>query len=393
MRKTTIKIAAAFALTALGNQAVEAQSYGADINQNDGVIIRANNDSSNHYEFIRFQIGGSTTVAEMNHNSFIFNGRAGGVNPVGAHVGFRSNRGIDIYSNADHNNASGENIRFRVGTPSGSYTVAEVDKDGLRIVRLKARNTTLPIRVGSTDVADFSSSRIAFRKNLILNTSSNNRIGIGTLSPETSIHLTTGNVRIDGGGSFQSHGPVLLRPDVDNTSDDVIAFMNSSNQESARIHDGRLRLNTINGVGSEIHSTGGLVLRPDIENNGGDDFVSFRNTNGQEKTRIQDGTITTDRVVLNVGSFPDYVFAKDYSLMPLNEVADYIKENKHLPNMPSEAEVVANGMSLGQINTVLVEKVEELTLHTINQEDKINTLMKELELLKSALKDVLAKQN
>lgn len=95
--------------------------------------------------------------------------------------------------------------------------------------------------------------------------------------------------------------------------------------------------------------------------------------------------IVANKVTLNVGSFPDYVFSKDYNLMPLQEVATYIKKHKHLPNMPSEAEVVANGMDIKQINTVLVEKVEELTLHTIKQEEKINTLLKELEAIKKAL--------
>ena len=97
-------------------------------------------------------------------------------------------------------------------------------------------------------------------------------------------------------------------------------------------------------------------------------------------------TIRTDNLILSTNSFPDYVFSKDYNLMSLKEVSDFVSKNHHLPNMPSEKEVVENGMSIGQINKVLVEKVEELTLYTIEQENKINQLIKEINSIKSSLK-------
>ncbi len=91
------------------------------------------------------------------------------------------------------------------------------------------------------------------------------------------------------------------------------------------------------------------------------------------------GRVVANRIALDVGSFPDYVFDESYDLMPLEEVEAFIQKNKHLPKMPSETEVVKNGMDVAQINTILVEKVEELTLYTI-------ALKKELENLKNELK-------
>ena len=71
----------------------------------------------------------------------------------------------------------------------------------------------------------------------------------------------------------------------------------------------------------------------------------------------------------------------------------YIEENKHLPNMPSESEVVSNGMNVSQINTTLVEKIEELTLYTISQEEKLQSqdqkialLLKKIEALETSIK-------
>jgi hypothetical protein len=71
--------------------------------------------------------------------------------------------------------------------------------------------------------------------------------------------------------------------------------------------------------------------------------------------------------------------------MPLLKVAQFIKKYKHLPNMPTEKEVVAQGMNVGQINTLLVEKVEELTLYTIDQETKISKQEKAIENLTARL--------
>ncbi|EAY29520.1 hypothetical protein [Microscilla marina] len=95
------------------------------------------------------------------------------------------------------------------------------------------------------------------------------------------------------------------------------------------------------------------------------------------------GDLTANRVRLNVGTFPDYVFAKDYDLMPLEQVEAYIKANQHLPKVPAAAKVIKEGMDVGQINILLMEKVEELTLHTIEQHKQIKQLMQEVKALKT----------
>jgi len=69
--------------------------------------------------------------------------------------------------------------------------------------------------------------------------------------------------------------------------------------------------------------------------------------------------------------WPDYVFSKDYKLLPLHDVEEYITENQHLPNIPSSAEVESNGVELGAINALLLQKVEELTLYIIQMEKRL----------------------
>lgn len=73
---------------------------------------------------------------------------------------------------------------------------------------------------------------------------------------------------------------------------------------------------------------------------------------------------------------PDYVFEKSYSLPSLDEVKSYIDENKHLPEVPSAREMEAKGIDVGEMNMLLLKKVEELTLYVIALKQEVNELKK-----------------
>ncbi|BFP40639.1 hypothetical protein FGF1_14840 [Flavobacteriaceae bacterium GF1] len=77
------------------------------------------------------------------------------------------------------------------------------------------------------------------------------------------------------------------------------------------------------------------------------------------------------KVDLNVPA-PDYVFKEGYDLKSLQEVQDYIKEHGHLPNIPSAQEMEENGIELGGMNMKLLEKIEELTLYVLQQEEELD---------------------
>jgi hypothetical protein len=72
--------------------------------------------------------------------------------------------------------------------------------------------------------------------------------------------------------------------------------------------------------------------------------------------------------IANENGWADYVFEEDYVLMPTAELEAYIKEHKHLPGVPSAQEVVEEGIDLAEMNKILLEKVEELTLRVIELE-------------------------
>ncbi len=87
-----------------------------------------------------------------------------------------------------------------------------------------------------------------------------------------------------------------------------------------------------------------------------------------------DGTLYSRKVKVNVYQWPDYVFNQDYSLMSLNEVKSYIEINNHLPEVPSAEEAEMDGIDVGEMNKILLQKIEELTLYIIQQEERITQL-------------------
>jgi hypothetical protein len=90
----------------------------------------------------------------------------------------------------------------------------------------------------------------------------------------------------------------------------------------------------------------------------------------------------------------DFVFEKDYELMPLNELEKFVKEQKHLPEIAPAKEMEKNGTDLGNLNSKLLQKIEELTLYTIEQNKKLelqNTKIEEQSQELKALKEKIAK--
>lgn len=92
-----------------------------------------------------------------------------------------------------------------------------------------------------------------------------------------------------------------------------------------------------------------------------------------------DGIARSREMILNLTNpWPDFVFEKDYSLMPLQELGTYIERNGHLPNVPSAMDVEKEGIAIGEMQGVLLQKIEELTLYLLEQEKRINELEQQL---------------
>ena len=129
----------------------------------------------------------------------------------------------------------------------------------------------------------------------------------------------------------------------------------------------------------------------------GPDFGSFPAltglANADDYRLFVRGGILAEEVRIRLQSdWADYVFSDDYKLPTLKETEAFINENKHLPNMPSAKQVEEEGIEMGNIIKLQQEKIEELTLYTIEQEKKLEKQGEEIELLKSQMELLLSKQ-
>ncbi|MBC7775795.1 MAG: hypothetical protein H7246_10215 [Phycisphaerae bacterium] len=130
--------------------------------------------------------------------------------------------------------------------------------------------------------------------------------------------------------------------------------------------------------GLDFYTAGANRMR--IENNGKVVIGPLETTTpGNYNLYVKNGILTelVKIAVYNTANWADYVFSPDYKLKPLHEVEAFVKENKHLPNVPSAQEIVENGLDLAQMQAKQMEKIEELTLYLIEMKKEIEALKTE----------------
>jgi hypothetical protein len=115
--------------------------------------------------------------------------------------------------------------------------------------------------------------------------------------------------------------------------------------------------------------------------------VGIGTTNPGTYLLAVNGNVHAQQVNVDLTGWSDYVFKRSYVLRPLTEVQAYIDQNHHLPDMPSEQQVIKDGLNLGEMNKLLMKKVEELTLYLIDDNKKSSAQQTELNQQKQKLLD------
>jgi hypothetical protein len=93
------------------------------------------------------------------------------------------------------------------------------------------------------------------------------------------------------------------------------------------------------------------------------------------------GKVSAQQIVVHINGWADDVFDADYELMPLDDLEAYVQRERHLPGVPPQRDVERDGIDLAQTNEMLLRKVEELTLHAIDQQKQIEELERRIDAL------------
>ena len=200
------------------------------------------------------------------------------------------------------------------------------------------------------------------------------KVGIRTTSPDETLHVNgTTTITADIGVPTSNHwqtGSHTLELQNSDQGEVVLSFHRAGHSNAAIKHpaSGGIAFSA-NGEYDETHMY--------LKSNG---YVGVGTTNPDAKLAVN-GNIHTKEVKVDLVGWPDYVFEDSYQLPTLSQVEKHIKENGHLQNIPSAKEVEKNGVKLGEMNKLLLEKIEELTLYTIDQEKEIKVLRQKINTL------------
>jgi hypothetical protein len=239
--------------------------------------------------------------------------------------------------------------------------------------------------LGISDMA-FSTNTNAAQ--MILKPSGN--VGINTTSPLQKLHVHNGGILISG-ATPGFGGPQLIFSDNLTTHPNgrwAIEYMTAT---ATRPNMGGLNFWTpFNSGGSGTAGNYTLFLKDNgkigmgVTDDNTDAKFCATALDGNHRLYVNGGILTTGITVANYCSltWPDYVFENQYKLRPLAEVEAFIKQNKHLPNIPSGKEIEEKGLNLATMQSLQMEKIEELTLYLIEMKKEIETLKKENAALK-----------
>jgi len=137
--------------------------------------------------------------------------------------------------------------------------------------------------------------------------------------------------------------------------------------------------------GSNLNLNAGFVIAPWGTNGYGGLRME---ANGNTELR---GNLRAPKVVVDAQWWPDFVFHSNYNLMPLQDVKTYIQKHSHLPGMPSQDSVLNNGQDVGELQKLQQQKIEELTLYSIAQDEKLKAQEAKLHELEQKLNAILNK--
>lgn len=276
-----------------------------------------------------------------------------------------------------------------VGTPVGSLFFKSLTGGGY------AEGAAMRVMAAASEKSGFMPMNFVFETGdteLVerFRINADGKIGVNVSSPLARFHLAsylnqTGSsesiFRISGGASISPAEFDVFQHPTEN--DHLLATL----EGEFRVSRGDVFVEDKN---VEI-AKGKLLVREDnVEVHRGKLLVNTNEEIGEHQVLINGSIIATEAWIKEYPNWPDYVFAPEYELMPLKDLKAYIEEHGHLPEIPTALEVEEKGFAMGEMQSLLLKKVEELTLHLLEERKARLILEKNLENLNELLQELIS---
>ncbi|MCZ4254597.1 hypothetical protein O4H53_03525 [Sulfitobacter sp. G21635-S1] len=289
-------------------------------------------------------------------------------------------------------------FRLSAGAPENALFMAPTGRIGLKTsmplrelhmvdantvtLRMDQRGGSAPVQVWDINanhnafyVTDISNSTTPYRiepgaPSDSFSIESNGFIGLGTNAPEELLHIRTTADNTDAFALFDAAGSgsdSAFRLRQNGVTPTTWEFRNQ--QDSGRLNVGIAGGNT--------------PLK--IDNTANNNLLRL-GRNGRPDEVVVTGKLVVNNTEMNV---PDYVFEPGYKLKTLAEVDQFIAENGHLPGVPSAADVAATGLDMTRMQLAQLEKIEELTLHSISQDKQLSAQQEEIAQLRAMVETLV----
>ena len=347
---------------------------------------------NNRVGYLKFDLSGvSGTITDIQLQFTIYSDEGSGNIDI--------NKGTsDTWTEANLSSANKPSLGALLGSINKSYVVGATETvnlnsslSGTGILSLVLTQTS----GNDTDFASVENSNTAMRPKLIVTYSTS---GGDTQAPSTPV-ITSSNIgetSVDLNWSATDDTAVtaytLFQDGVEitgigNTTSRNITGLNAATTYTftARAYDAANNESGIGTLNVTTNSSGGGNTNGAWATSGANIYFEGGNvgigTSTPDEKLAVNGIIHAQEIRVDLTGWPDYVFEKDYKLPTLEEVAQHIEREGHLINIPSAKEIEAKGANLGEMNKLLLEKVEELTLYLIELKHKNEVLSTKLELL------------
>jgi len=301
-------------------------------------------------------LGNHTATQNLNMNQKIVKNAT--------HVDLRAiqGAGIRFFSNEHYKIAFANNASYHYGPVSDYSIKVNMNNNPARGWTWGVRNETPVAAINTQGIMQIANDFYAMGK-----------IGVGTNNPKGKLHVGD-RLTINSNGGYSTicnnvywNGSTATRYKADGSSllmfrpDGDLTFSTTENAGAAE-----------QDISSQLEQR--FVIRRDGKVAIGDNsYVLFTESNGAQISAddyrlFVDKGILTEKVKVslkNTNDWADYVFEEDYELNSIESVEEFVKENKHLPNVPSAKSVVVNGINVAEMDAKLLRQIEELWLHVI----------------------------